>query len=106
MKKKTLLSLKLQTSGNNMKKLNKEEIKEQYMDLIEFEYCYDDFKKNTSLRDYFSKLFGTKFKAAFSTNTKEYNVQHGLDWSGDSIILITNTGNVVYMTNSEWASFQ
>jgi hypothetical protein len=32
--------------------------------------------------------------------------KYGLDWSGQSIILVNANGEVIHLTNSEWATFK
>lgn len=86
-----------------MKELTKEEIIENLNDLHEFKYRYTEYYKNTKLRDFFNKTFGATILQAFSTE-KKYALSRGLDFSGDRIILVNNKKEIVYITNSEWAS--
>lgn len=79
-------------------------LSENYQDIIEFIHNGDEFKKNTALRKFFNNLFSANLVAVYSTN-KNPNTEHGLDWSGDSIITVNDKGVIGYMTNSEWASF-
>lgn len=88
-----------------MQKLTKQEILKQFQDLMEFKYEFDEFHRNNKLRDYLNKLFGSQFKAVFSTS-KDYDYKHGLDWSGDNIICINHKDKMVEMGNSEWAFFR
>ena len=88
-----------------MKTLTTKEVQEQYQDLQEFKNNGTVFYRNNKLREYLNKLLGSQIKVAFST-TKKYNFDHGLDWSGDSFILINHKDEVVEMGNSEWAFIQ
>lgn len=85
-----------------MKKVTKQEILEQFQDLVQFEYEVDKFYRNNRLREYLNNIFGSKLKVVFSTS-KDYSYKHGIDWSGDTIICINHKNEMVQMSNSEWA---
>lgn len=86
-----------------MKELTKEEIIEQHRDLQEFKYGgTDSFYRNSNLRNYLNRKLGASIKVVFSTS-KDYNFKNGLDWSGDTIIIINHKDEFIEMTNSEWA---
>lgn len=92
-----------------MKKLEVNEIKEQYRDLIEFSYSGDDFKRTSTVRDYLNKVFCSKIKAVFisqpeRTDDKDSMNKFGLSWDCQSIILVNEKEQVVFLTNSEWAT--
>ena len=87
-----------------MEALSDLNLKENYNDIIEFIHNGDEFKKSTELRTFFNKLFSAKLVAVYCSNKKP-STELGLDWSGDSIITVSETGMIGYMTNSEWASF-
>ena len=87
-----------------MKELSSKQISEQCHDIHEFKYNYDEFRKDTKLRDVMNKMFSAEIKHAFvSTNTSITVEKDNVDWSGNHIILVNNKGKVVHMMNSEWA---
>ncbi|WEM33539.1 hypothetical protein EJP02_478 [Escherichia phage EJP2] len=93
-----------------MKALTAVEIKEQYKDLFEFKHNGEEFKRSSTVRDFLNKLFCTKFKAAYitmpeRTSSAEDIKKFGLGWDAQSIILVNADEELVYLTNSEWASF-
>jgi len=87
-----------------MQALSDLNLSENYNDIIEFIYNTEEFKKSTALREFFNNLFSANLVAVYSTNKKP-STQHGVDWSGDTIIFVNDKGVVGVMTNSEWATF-
>lgn len=86
-----------------MEALSDLNLAENYNDIIEFIYNGDEFKKSTKLRKFFNSVFSANLVAVYCSN-KDPSIEFGLDWSGDSIITVSNKGVIGYLTNSEWAS--
>lgn len=88
-----------------MKTVTKVEIIEQFQDLQEFKNDGQVYYRNNKVREFLNKKLGSNLKAVFST-TKKYNLDTGIDWSGDNMILINHKNEIVEMGNSEWAFIQ
>jgi hypothetical protein len=86
-----------------MEALSDLNLAENYNDIIEFKHNGDEFKKSTKLRKFFNSVFSSNLVAVYSSN-KDPSTDNGLDWSGDSIITVSDKGSIGYLTNSEWAS--
>ena len=80
-----------------------ERLQKNHKDIVTFKYCGDEFQKNTKLRDFLNKLLSADIKSVYTTG-KKYDTTHGLDWSGEIIILVNAKDEVISMSNSEWAS--
>lgn len=88
-----------------MKTVTINEIRNNWQDLIEFKYNFDEYKKDTTVRNALNSAFGCKLKAAFSTVLPSVTVdKSGIDFDGASIIFITEKGDVRMLTSSEWGS--
>ncbi|WPJ50216.1 hypothetical protein RCIP0023_00174 [Klebsiella phage RCIP0023] len=86
-----------------MKTVTIKEIQNNWQDLIEFNYSYDDFKKDTVVRNALNSAFGCKLKAAFSTVYPAVTVDKtGIDFGAARIIFITEKGDVRMISSSEW----
>jgi len=79
-------------------------LSKDHQDIITFKHGGEEFFKNTKIRDFLNKLLSADIKSVY-TVSKKYDTTHGLDWSGESIILVNAKDEVVYLTNSEWAAF-
>lgn len=86
-----------------MKTVTIKEIQNNWQDLIEFKYSYDEFKKDTTVRNALNSAFGCKLKAAFSTVYPAVTVDKtGIDFGSARIIFITEKGDVRMISSSEW----
>lgn len=80
-----------------------ERLQKDHKDIITFKYWGDEYQKNTKLRDFLNKLLSADLKSVYTTG-KKYDTTHGLDWSGEIIIMVNAKDEVLYMSNSEWAA--
>lgn len=79
-------------------------LQKDHKDIVTFKHCGEEYFKNTKIRDFLNKLLSADIKSVYTTG-KKYDTTHGLDWSGECIILVNAKNEVVYLTNSEWAAF-
>lgn len=79
------------------------ELEKDHKDIITFKYSGEEYYKNTKVRDFLNKLLSANIQSVY-TVSKKYELKHGLDWSGECIILVNAKNEVVYLTNSEWAA--
>lgn len=79
-------------------------LQNDHMNIVNFKYSGEEYYKNTKVRDYINKLLSADLKSVYMVS-KKYDTKSGLDWSGETIILVNAKNEVVMMTNSEWASF-
>ncbi|UYL05163.1 hypothetical protein DIDNDMLP_00178 [Klebsiella phage KP13-7] len=86
-----------------MKTVTIKEIQNNWQDLIEFKYNFEEYKKDTAARNALNSAFGCKLKAAFCTVYPAVTVDKtGIDFGAARIIFITEKGDVRMISSSEW----
>lgn len=90
--------------GDRLAQLNIETIGDNWRDVVLFTYDGITFKRNTKVRDFLNKLFSASLVAVYTDADCSYDLNRGLSWDSETIIMINDQGVVSYMTNSEWAS--
>lgn len=79
-------------------------LEKDHANIVNFKYSGEEYYKNTKVRDYLNKLLSADLKSVYMVE-KKYDTKFGLDWSGETIIVVNAKNEVVMLTNSEWASF-
>lgn len=77
-------------------------IPEDFTDNHSFEYDSKKYFKCTKLKNHLNKLFGSSFKAVYSTITDYDLTNNSVDLSGDTIIIFNHKNEVIKISNSEW----
>ncbi|UYE98942.1 hypothetical protein XbC2_547 [Xanthomonas phage XbC2] len=82
--------------------LDPNNIPEGFTDNYSFQYDTKEYFKNTDLKNKLNKLFGSSFKAVYST-VKDYDLDGDtIDLSGDTILIFNHKGELIKVNNSEW----
>lgn len=83
-------------------KLDPDNIPEGFTDNHSFEYDSKMYFKCTKLKNYLNKLFGSSFKAVYSTISDYDLSNNSVDLSGDTLIIFNNKSELIKISNSEW----
>lgn len=93
-----------------MNEIEFEDLKElkHYKDidnLNEFSVYYRDYKRSQSAKNDLNRVLETNYKHVFVAGYIA-TTNDSIDWDSADIICITDKGNVIGMSNSEWAGFE
>lgn len=76
---------------------------EKWRDLSEVKIDGTVFYRNTKVRNFLNKVLHAKFKAVF-TQYKKYDLsKNNLNYSGEWLYIVTESGHIAALSNSEWA---
>ena len=68
-----------------------------------FKLGYRTYRHDHRVATFFSSKFGVDVKAAFVAGGEINPTKTELEWGGANIMLFLANGNVIEMSNSEWA---
>lgn len=85
-----------------------DDLKKDYREIFEFKIDSYVFKRDKKGLDLLNKILDADFKALFrrTDQLKSATYKKDFNWDSEKIFVVTKSGNVVEMNNSEWSTFK